>query len=178
MNYIDIIIVFFVGLGFILGYKDGLVRKLIGLAGFVISLLLALELSSFVGKLLTPIINNEYYLAQLIATMLIFIAGILITSVIKRVVHPIDKLNNFLNQLLGGFAGMLQIIFFLSIAFILLNIFHFPKEETKNSSLLYTKTTNVVPGTTKLFFGDKDKLKNMVIKFIQSKDTSVIGTDN
>lgn len=171
MNYIDFIILIFIALGFLLGFKDGLVRKLIGLIGFIVSIAAAFQYSSALGKLITPLINNEYYLAELIAGMLIFLIGILITSIIKRIIHPVDKVNKFLNQMLGGLAGGIQMAFFISIALILLNIFHMPKNESKDSSLLYYKEYNLIPATVKLFLGDQAKVKNFFIKFIESRDS-------
>ncbi len=171
MNYIDFIIIIFIALGFLLGFKDGLVRKLIGLVGFIISIAAAFQYSSALGKLITPLINNEYYLAELIAGMLIFLTGILITAIIKRLIHPADKVNKFLNQMLGGLAGGLQMAFFISIALLLLNIFHIPKSDSRNASLLYNKAYNLVPATVNLFLGDQAKVKNFFIKFIESKDS-------
>lgn len=171
MNYIDFLILIFIALGFLLGFKDGLVRKLIGLIGFIIAIAAAFQYSSAFGKLITPLINNEYYLAELIAGMLIFLIGILITSIIKRIIHPVDKVNKFLNQMLGGLAGGIQMCFFISIALLLLNIFHIPKSESKNSSLFYNKAYNLVPATVQLFLGDQAKVKNFFIKFIESKDS-------
>lgn len=170
MNYIDIIIFIFIVLGFLLGFKDGLVRKLIGLVGFIISIAAAFQYSSALGKLMTPLINNEYYLAELVAGMLIFLIGILTTSIIKRIIHPADKVNKFLNQMLGGLAGGIQMAFFISIALLVLNIFHIPKPESREASLLYNKTYNIVPATIKLFLGDNTKVKNFFIKFIESRD--------
>lgn len=171
MNYIDFILIIFVALGFLLGFKDGLVRKLIGLVGFIIAIAAAFQYSSVLGKLITPLINNEYYLAELIAGMLIFLIGILITSIIKRIIHPVDKVNKFLNQMLGGLAGGIQMCFFISIALLLLNIFNIPKNESKESSFFYNKAYNLVPATVKLFLGDQAKVKNFFIKFIESKDS-------
>lgn len=171
MNYIDFIIIIFIALGFLLGFKDGLVRKLIGLIGFIVAIAAAFQYSSALGKLITPLINNEYYLAELIAGMLIFLIGILVTSIIKRIIHPIDKVNKLLNQMLGGLAGGIQMAFFISLALLLLNIFHIPKNDARSASLLYDKEYNLVPATVKLFLGDQAKLKNFFIKFIESKDS-------
>jgi len=171
LNYIDFIIIIFIALGFLLGFKDGLVRKLIGLIGFIISIAAAFQYSSALGRLITPLINNEYYLAELIAGMLIFLVGMLITSIIKRIIHPVDKVNKFLNQMLGGLAGGIQMAFFISIALLLLNIFHIPKTDSKDGSLLYNKEYNLVPWTVKLFLGDQAKVKNFFIKFIESRDS-------
>jgi len=42
MNYIDYILIAIILIGFILGYKDGLVRKVIGLLGLVVAIFLAI----------------------------------------------------------------------------------------------------------------------------------------
>ena len=102
-------------IGFVLGYKDGLVRKIIGLLGFIIALGLAFELSGPTGKFFTPVFNNDEYLASTVCGIAIFFLTILIFSILKRIIHPVDKVNRFLNKFLGGLSGVFQILFFINV---------------------------------------------------------------
>ena len=134
MSYFDYIIVAVLLVGFILGFKDGLVRKIIGLLGIIVGLVLAFYYSEKAAVYLAPLFNNELYLAQIVAGLLIFILTIFVASVIKRIVHPLDKVNRFLNQFLGGITGAIQILFFLSVFLLFLDIFNVPSVKTKDES--------------------------------------------
>jgi membrane protein required for colicin V production len=169
LNYIDYIILGFFIVGFILGFKDGLIRKLIGLAGILIGIFLAVKFSDSFGKLITPFFNDEQYLSSIIGGFLIFIITIIIASIIKRLVHPHDKVNKLVNQISGGIIGCIQIVFFLSVLFLLLGVFNFPNEKSASKSWLYKPVYGVVPGTIGFLIGGKDFIKD----FIESKDADV-----
>ncbi len=171
MNYLDIIILIILAIGFALGFRDGLIRKVIGLIGLVLSVVLALQFYKPFGKFLAPVINNEIYLAEIVAGFLIFILVTFLASVLKRIIHPLDKVNRFMNQLLGGISGTLQILFFISGFMLFLNIFNFPSEEDRKNSLLYNKVYQVIPVTIDFIIGSNSDAKNMVKEFIeQSSD--------
>jgi uncharacterized membrane protein len=63
--------------------------------------------------------------------MILFIAIMIVTTILKRVIHPFDKVNNLINQLIGGFVGIVQILFFISALLLLFNIFDFPDKKTQ-----------------------------------------------
>lgn len=171
MNYIDYIIIAVACIGFILGFKDGLIRKIIGLIGLIAGILLAIEFSQRLGKFLNPFFSNDDYLANVIAGILIFLITILIASILKRIIHPVDKLNKFLNQLIGGILGTVQIIFFLSGIFLILDILGFPNSQIKKSSTFYPYVYNIIPKSIDLVIGHQSKAADLIKNFIESKDT-------
>lgn len=162
MNYIDYLIIGLFIIGFILGFKDGFIRKLIGLAGIIVGIFLAVKFSDTAGKLLLPIFNDEPYLAGVIGSLLLFILTVIAASIIKRLVHPHDKVNKMLNQILGGTAGSIQVVFFLSLIFLLLSVFNFPDEKTSSGSVFYKPVYSVVPGTIGFLIGGKDLVKEYI----------------
>ena len=111
MNLLDIIIILIIFIGFILGFKDGFIRKLIGLIGFGLGIFLSIKFADSLGKILEKLFGIEFYLSEIIAGILIFLFIIFLSSVIKRVVHPFDKVNNLINQITGGIIGAIQILF-------------------------------------------------------------------
>ncbi len=177
MNYIDFIIIAITAVGFILGFKDGLIRKIIGLAGLILGVVFALQFSSALGEILAPILNDDRHLANIASGLLIFLGTIVIASIIKRLVHPSDKVNKMLNQLLGGLAGALQIIFFISGFFLFLNVFNVPAESTRNQSLLYEPVYNIVPSTIDFFIGSQSEASNFIKNFIEDRDQLEIPID-
>ena len=171
MNYIDFIILFILFIGFALGYRDGLIRKVIGLIGLVFGFVLALEFYQNLGYFIAPFVNDEIYLAEIIAWLFIFIGVIFLASILKRIIHPLDKVNKFTNQLLGGISGVLQILFFISGFLLFLNVFNIPNDEDKEASLLYSKSYNIIPYSIDLIIGEDSEAMNLVKEFIeQSSD--------
>ncbi len=171
MNILDLIIVIVALVGFVLGFKDGFVRKLIGLIGFGLGIYLAVKFASILGKYIEKTFAIEFYLSQIIAGIMIFLAVILIFAIIKRLVHPFDKVNNWINQLLGGFFGAVQILFFLSAVFFLMNIFNAPSKKITQKSYLYPKVYNIIPDTINYLNDYTPKAKEMIKDYINEKDS-------
>jgi membrane protein required for colicin V production len=180
LNYIDYIIIIFIVIGFLLGYKDGLVRKVIGLLGLLLAFLLAFNFSGFIGRIIQPFFNDELRLAEIVAGILIFIAVMIFAAVLKRIVHPLDKVNLLINQLLGGLAGALQMIYFISIFLVLAYILNIPSKQDRKESLSYEKIYMVLPVTLDLILGAKYEAKEFFIDYIQERDQFPFqdGTDS
>ena len=170
MNYLDYIIIVIVLIGFLLGFKDGLVRKIIGLLGLIAGIGLAFEFSDKVAKITTPFFNNDEYLANVLAGILIFLVVIFIASIIKRIVHPLDKVNRFLNQFLGGVIGAVQIVFFASALFLFLNIFSLPNVQQRNNSMFYNTVLAIIPKTIDFVMGHRSKATDILKQYIEKKD--------
>jgi len=172
LNLLDIILLLFILIGFILGFKDGFVRKLIGLIGFGLAVFLAIKFAYSFGRTIESITGIEIYLSEIIAGILIFLGVIFVFAVIKRFVHPFDKVNNFINQLTGGLVGGIQILFFLSGFLIILNIFNAPGKESKENSLLYNKVYKIIPATIEYISKRYEAEPKKVLKnYIIDKDT-------
>lgn len=171
MNYLDYIIFVIVLIGFILGFKDGLIRKIIGLIGLIVAIVLAFQLGGKVGKLFTSFFNQDDYLASLISGVVIFLGVLLITSIVKRIIHPTDKVNNIINQTLGGLIGVIQILFFTSTICLFLNIFGFPKKDARDESTFYNSVLNLIPKTTDYIIGNRTKAADAIKKYIENNDT-------
>lgn len=171
MNLLDLIILIIALVGFILGYKDGFVRKLIGFVGFILAVFLSITFASALGKYIDNLFGIEYYLAELIAGAVIFIGTIVLFAVLKRVVHPFDKVNNLINMIAGGIIGLIQILFFLSAALYLLNVFNVPSANAKKNSLLYTPVYQIIPETVNLVSDYTPDAKKRIKDYINDKDT-------
>lgn len=174
MNYIDYIIIAIILIGFVLGYKDGLVRKVIGLLGLVVAIFLAITYSGSLGDYLAPMFNNENYLAKIVSAIVIFFATLLVFAIVKRLIHPSDKVNKFLNQLLGGIAGTLQIVFITSVFLLILNTISIPSEDDVNNSILYSSIYSVVPTTIDLIVGSDFKTEGFLKDYLESRDNKEV----
>jgi membrane protein required for colicin V production len=145
LNYIDIVILAVCTLAFLLGFKDGIIRKIIGTIGFFLALIIAIRFAQFGGKTVHAITSIDPEFAEVLGGFLIFILIIVLTSVVKRLVHPHDKVNNLLNKIIGGVAGVLQVLVFLSAVFYLTGKFNFPSKTVQDKSLTYSIVQGVLP---------------------------------
>ncbi len=66
---------------------------------------------------------------------------------------------------------MIQILFFLSAALYILNVFNVPSNNAKKSSLLYTPVYNIVPGTINLLSDYTPDARKRIKDYINDKDT-------
>ncbi len=171
MSLLDIILIFFILIGFILGFKDGFVRKLIGLIGFALAVFLAIKFAFTFGEFIESFTGIEIYLSEIIGGILIFLVVIFIFSVIKRFVHPFDKVNNLVNQITGGFVGGIQILFVLSAFLIVLNIFNTPGKKLQDNSILYHKVYNIIPATIEFLGKYEARPKKIIKDYIRDRDT-------
>lgn len=171
MNFIDAVILVIAITGFILGFKDGFIRKLIGLIGLAVAALCTAVLARRFGILLENVFQIELYLSEIIGGVLIFFAIIIIFTIIKRVVHPFDKINSLINQLVGGVVGMIQIFYFLSAALLILNIFEIPSSDAKSKSLFYESTSQIIPVTINYLSAYTPEPRQIIKEYIEKKDS-------
>ena len=171
MTPIDLIILIVMLIGFVLGFKDGFVRKIIGLIGFITAIILAALFYQQFGEIIESITGIEIYLSKILGGIIIFLVVMIIVSLLKRWVHPFDKVNNFINQILGGTIGAIQILFFLSAVFFLLKVFEIPNKNVAKSSLFYYKTYDILPATIDFLNNYTPKTKEILEDYINEKDT-------
>jgi len=170
LNLLDVIILAIIGIGFILGFKDGFVRKIIGVMGFIIATFLSIKLAAFLGKVIESALNIEFYLSEIIGGIAIFLFVIVVFSIIKRVVHPFDKVNNIINQMVGGIVGILQVLFFLSAMFLLLNVFNQPGPKITSKSYFHEKIIGIIPSVISSVRVYTPETKKMIKDYINNKD--------
>lgn len=171
MTILDLIIAFVLVIGFILGYKDGFVRKLIGLLGLAAAVFLAVVFAARFGRLIESIFGIEFYLSEIIGGAAIFILVMILISILKRVVHPFDKVNNLLNQVAGGAVGLIQIIYFLSAVFIILKIFEIPSDKSSKDSLMYPIVYSIIPKTIDYLQEYTPDSRKILKDYINDKDS-------
>jgi membrane protein required for colicin V production len=168
---LDILIVIAVLIGFILGFKDGFVRKLIGIIGFVLAVFLSIFFASQLGLLLENMFRMEFYFAEIVGGVIIFFTVMTIFMILKRVVHPFDSVNNLINQIVGGVVGSIQILFFLSAIFLILNLFDLPDKQTRKESLLYNSTYKIIPLTIQYLSYYTPQPRKLIEEYINEKDS-------
>lgn len=171
MNTIDGVILVAVLIGFILGFKDGFVRKIIGIVGFVFAIIAAVFLSNNFGEMIESAFGIELYLSAIIGGITVFFLVIIVFSLLKRIIHPFEKVNGLINQVAGGIVGVLQILFFLSALLLIMNIFDFPENNLKSKSVFYNPTSKILPATIDYLSSYTPQAKQMIKDYIEQRDT-------
>jgi len=169
---LDALIIISVIVGFILGFKDGFIRKLVGLIGFIIAVIAAVFFAGKLGVLIESLFGIEYYLAEIIGGVIIFFSILAIFMFLKRVIHPFDKVNNLINQIVGGIVGSIQILYFLSAIFIIVNVFNQPDKETREKSLFYKFSYEVIPLTINYLSQYTPQPRKLIEDYINGKDAA------
>ena len=127
INRFDLLVVLFLGGMFILGFVQGTIRRVLGLASMVFSFLLAANLRDSLGNFLAANWNqfpDEY--AVMIGFGLVFVAAnVAFTLVIQGFYHhqPLFEKANFVDEVMGGILGIIQGLFLIGFIIIILDSF-------------------------------------------------------
>jgi len=120
-------ILFLLGM-FILGYVQGTIRRLLGLASIVFSFLLASQLREPVGGFLAANwtqLPKDY--DMMFGYLVVFVAAAVAFSVVIQGFYRKQELfekYTFVDELLGGFLGILQGAVILGALFVILDSFY------------------------------------------------------
>lgn len=144
---IDYLIIFFLALGFILGFKSGIIQKIFSFVGFVVGILGAFIFSPNIRLLLIKHFGLNPSLAVIVSFIVIFIIIILIFKFIIQLIRPKKSVLGLIDRLLGAALGTFQMGLFLSGILILLSLFNVPDRDGKSKLHYYEFTYNLLPET-------------------------------
>ncbi len=146
-EYLDYLIIAILVFGFILGFKDGLVKKILTLVGCVAAVLIALYFSPQVRIWIIKFLDVKPDIAVIFSFILLFLFFFLISKLIIKLIRPKKSVLGFVDRSLGGILGGFQIGLFLSAILIFLNLFNFPSKEEKEKLKYYEFTYKLLPNT-------------------------------
>ncbi len=127
INRFDLLVVLFLGGMFVLGFVQGTIRRVLGIASMLFSFLLAANLRDPLGNYLAGNWNqfpDEY--AVMLGFGMVFVAAVVaFTLVIQGFYHhqPLFEKANFVDEVLGGILGIIQGLFLLAFIVIILDSF-------------------------------------------------------
>ncbi len=172
MNWLDLILILLTGISFLLGYKDGFIKKLIGVIGFFSAIVLGIYFSGPLSGIVSAIIDPDRNTARIIAGFLVFVLISFSASLLKKKLKPDDKVNSLINNITGGAVGALQTLFFISAVLYIAGLLEFPSKNVKKGSLFYTQVYYLLPRTVNLFVKYSPTAKEKINNIIQDKDSS------
>ncbi len=151
MNYIDIILGILLLWGLIKGFSKGLFSSLASLVALIVGIYIAVHFSHIVGGYLQQYVNWQEGAMKLIAFAITFIVVVILVSLAGKILTKIADYAalGILNKLLGGAFGVLKMAFIASVIIIFIDALNrnitIIKEETLNSSVLYTPVRKLAP---------------------------------
>ncbi len=131
LHLFDILVAFFVAGFFVLGYIQGTLRRLLGLAITLVSFLLAMNLRAPLGAWLAQYwtqlpVQYVYMLAFGGSFLVIYIAGSITAQVYYRRT-PLFARASVLDEVLGGILGVIQALLLVGILILVLDsYYHLP----------------------------------------------------
>jgi len=168
MNFIDIIIVLFLGWGFIMGFRKGFVIEIASLTALIIGIWAGIHFSDFISSLLISKFgwNSEYMpvISFLVIFIIIVIAVFILAKIIEKFINLLAL--GMLNKIAGAVFGSIKYAVILSVAILIFNKFDTDKklENKAEASLLYKPVAAIVPSVIPKLNVIKAEIKDLTKK--------------
>lgn len=144
---IDYTILAFIILGFILGFKDGFIKKIFSFIGFILAILAALTFAPRTRAFLIKYLDINPSTAVIVSFIIVFLIVIILSKILIKIIRPKKSVLGFIDRILGGLTGLFQMGLFLSGILIILSFFKFPDNQQKTHLKYYNFTYNLLPET-------------------------------
>lgn len=147
LTFIDFLILVPLAVAGFTGFRNGLLREVLGLGGVLLALFLGFRYMTEVRLWLQPYVNTEEVWLSVLAFVLIFGLVFAAMQLLIRILEGVLKaaLLSVPNKLLGMLFGLFKSGLFLSLLSILLLAFEQPSEQARSESVLYPYIVQVAP---------------------------------
>ena len=146
---LDILIAVGLLIGLGRGLSTGAVRQIVGLAGTVLAIVLALELMHPVGNAIGGILGAGASIVPILGFIVVFAAVQLALYVLAKIIETSLKMLrlSMLNRAAGAVFGLCKAALLMSVLFLVLNFFNVPNSQNREVSVLYGPVAAVFPAT-------------------------------
>lgn len=149
MNLLDLIVLIPISYFAVMGFKNGLIREVLGITGIFLSVFLTfnyMEPVSSLMKQLAPI-DPEYL--PFVSGLIIFIGTLAAVQMIAWAIKKfLEKVNlSTVNRIFGLIFGTLKSSIIISALLILLSGFRVPGDEIRQNSVSYPFLIQIAPAT-------------------------------
>ncbi|MBI2619982.1 MAG: CvpA family protein [Ignavibacteriales bacterium] len=142
---IDLFIIFPIIVLCVLGFRDGLVKKGIGLLVTVIALVLSQVFLDDMAGFYVEEFDIERSDAVMAGFFTVFFGLIFLQSLIYRLAAHNYKIGGIADRTVGSLLGLFQGLVIMSVIFMILALQRFPSRQYRIDSRLYTSVVNVAP---------------------------------
>lgn len=158
MNWLDIAIVIIIALMTLIGFRRGFLRKVLGLAGIIVGVILAVKLypvpSSLVISLFKVSTRTSYIISFLLIVLLIYAVSVWLSKYVSDI-----KGISLINRILGAVLGFVQGLIITSLFVNNLSLINYPREEVRNNSIMSKMVSPVAPALFDKIVGYSPELK-------------------
>ena len=147
MNVIDLIILIPIGYFAVMGFKNGLVRELLGIAGIILSIFITFHYMNVLAEIINSyaLIDTEY--APYVSGIFIFIGTLAAVQIVAWLIKKfLEKVYlSTINRMLGAVFGILKSSIIISALLLLLAGLKLPSEDIRNDSISYPYLVQTAP---------------------------------
>lgn len=133
-----------------LGFRDGIVRKLTAIGTIIVAMFVAQFLQNDLAKVLRDHAGVEPADAPLRAYFLIFFSLLFIQALLYRVLAKAYKIGGIVDRVIGAALGLLEGGLILSVILVMLSLQGIPDRRTVRDSRLYGTLVSLAPMITDL----------------------------
>ncbi len=142
---LDLILVCPLILYTLFGLRDGLVKKLVGIAAVVAGLFLGQGFMRDAGNFMVEYLSAAKSNAPAVGFLLIFLLTTLLTSVVYRIASRNYKIGGIADRILGSILGFIQGALIASSLLLISAMVGSPSHTTARDSRLYKPLVNLAP---------------------------------
>jgi uncharacterized membrane protein required for colicin V production len=125
---VDLLLVLFFGAFFVLGFAQGTIRRLIGIASILFSFLFAANVAEPLGDFLAANWTDQSpQYSYMVGFMTVFVAAALAFAIVVQGFYrpqPLFQRARFADEILGGLLGLLQAAIILGAVVIILDTYY------------------------------------------------------
>lgn len=149
MSAVDIVILVILVWGAWQGWRRGLLKEVVSMAGFFVGLFIAYQFYDKFGEYLAPVLSGNPSVAKYLGYVLAFIViWVVVPMVLGIVANVLTKSLKWLrlgciNSSLGLLVGVLKYVVLLSFVFCAMELFGIISQEKRDASHLYGPVTSL-----------------------------------
>lgn len=147
MTIVDSLLIIALAIGAVRGFGTGIIRQLAGIAGIILSVLLAVQLMGPLGERIGLATGWSGGVTSILAFLMVYVVVSVAMAMLSRVMERVIGLLQLtiLNRVAGALFGGLKIALFASVILMVLVSFDFPDAQAREASLLYGPVASLVP---------------------------------
>jgi len=142
---LDLLIVTPIIIFTLLGFRDGIVRKIVGVAMTIAALITAKLFMGDAGGVFVEDFGSDPADAPTYGFLFIFFLILLLQSLLYRLLARGYRIGGITDRILGSVIGFAQGILVVSSVLVPLTLQGFPSQRTKHDSRLYKPIVNIAP---------------------------------
>lgn len=149
MNLLDLIVLIPIGYFAVMGFKNGLIREVLGITGIFLSVFLTFNYMEPVSSVMIQFVPMEPEYIPFLSGLLIFVGTLAAVQLIAWAIKKfLEKVNlSMANRVLGLIFGTLKSSIIISVLLILFSGFQVPTDDIRKSSVSYPFLIQIAPAT-------------------------------